>query len=74
MNLDHVSSLFDPIDKLRPPNFSRELSNDLVRLIHPHKGYPNMRALLSAVSTASTTRIKIFPPFLEIAGDSKFEF
>ena len=63
MNFDYITLLFEPLEMLKPKSFPRELFRDFIKLIHPHKGFPNMEDLLSAVSPVQKVQIKVFPSF-----------
>ena len=40
MDLEFISSLFDPYEKLRPPNLPHDLFKDLVTLLQPNVHFP----------------------------------
>ena len=74
MNFDYITLLFDPLEMLRPKSFPRELFRDFIKLIHPHKGFPNMQGLLSAVSPVQKVQIKVFPSFFTSLAEDKLSF
>ena len=63
MNMDYVSLLFDPLEKLRPRIFPRDVFGDFTKLLLSLKGFPNMEPLLSAVSSPKLVKIQLLPPF-----------
>ena len=46
MNTDYISSFFNSLERLKPANLTPALFRDLMKLIHPHVGFPNMDSLL----------------------------